>query len=180
MSRAFPVSFIDRQIVDFRAAKVRKYGNFDFQFTTDGVTTRILMLEEKTHGTSTRCLQSLPTRDKWSIDELKRVSRLEDLHIVGVDPGKRELVNCVDMDNPKGTMGRRHRCRCLGSQCVERRCRYAIVDALDNNLANLDNIDLQERHDDRTLLLPLCHILRVGSHPLATSRYRRGRVRRLN
>lgn len=92
-----------RQIVDFRAAKVRQHANFDFQFTTDGVTTRILMLEGKSHGTSTCGLRSPPTRGKWSIDELKRVSRLEELHVIGVDPGKRELVNCVDMDNPKDT-----------------------------------------------------------------------------
>ena len=38
----------------------------------------------------------------WTIDEVKRVSRLEQLHVVGVDPGKLELVVGVDMDNPKG------------------------------------------------------------------------------
>ena len=38
----------------------------------------------------------------WAIDELKRVSRLEEMHIVGVDPGKRELVVCADMDSPRG------------------------------------------------------------------------------
>ena len=91
-----------RQIVDFRAAKVRQHSNFDFQFTTDGVTTRILMFDATKKGkTKTKQLQSMPIRGKWSIDELKRVSRLEDVHVVGVDPGKRDLVNCVDMDDPK-------------------------------------------------------------------------------
>ena len=39
-----------RQIVDFRAAKVRQHSNFDFQFTTDGVTTRILMFDATKNG----------------------------------------------------------------------------------------------------------------------------------
>ena len=46
-------------------------------------------------------LDSLPKRGIWAIDELKRVSRLEEMHVVGVDPGKRELVVCADMDAPR-------------------------------------------------------------------------------
>ena len=32
----------------------------------------------------------------------KHAARLDKMHVVGVDPGKRELVNCVDMDDAKG------------------------------------------------------------------------------
>lgn len=47
-------------------------------------------------------LTSMPSRGIWAIDELKRVSRLQDMHVVGVDPGKKELVVCVDMKDSKG------------------------------------------------------------------------------
>ena len=46
-------------------------------------------------------LTSMPKRGIWAIDQLKHVSRLEQLHVVGVDPGKRELVVGVDMDDSK-------------------------------------------------------------------------------
>ena len=36
----------------------------------------------------------------WHIDELKRVTRLEELHVVGVDPGKVELIVAADADAP--------------------------------------------------------------------------------
>ena len=32
---------------------------------------------------------TLPQRGIWAIDELKRVSKLEELHVVGIDPGNR-------------------------------------------------------------------------------------------
>ena len=53
-------------------------------------------------------LRDIPTRGKWSIDELKRVSRLEQLHVVGIDPGKRELVVGVDMDDPRASSAIRY------------------------------------------------------------------------
>ena len=47
-------------------------------------------------------LTSLPSRGIHAIDELKSVSRLEELHVVGIDPGIREIVVAVDQDDPKG------------------------------------------------------------------------------
>ena len=44
----------------------------------------------------------MPKRGIWAIEQLRHVSRVEQLHVVGVDPGKRELVVGVDMDDPKG------------------------------------------------------------------------------
>ena len=46
-----------------------------------------------------QALMFLPRRGIWAIDELKRVSRLEELHVVGIDPGKKELVVAVDQDD---------------------------------------------------------------------------------
>ena len=42
----------------------------------------------------------MPPRGLFSIDELKRVSRLEQWQVVGVDPGKRELVVAMDTEAP--------------------------------------------------------------------------------
>eukprot|EP00966_Prymnesium_polylepis_P325129 7381113-Prymnesium_polylepis.1 len=46
----------------------------------------------------------MPTRGRFAIDELRHQSRvsLDQLHVVGVDPGKRELIVAVDQDDPKG------------------------------------------------------------------------------
>ena len=41
----------------------------------------------------------LPSRGIWAIDQLKHLSRLE--HVIGVDPGKRELIVGIDADDPK-------------------------------------------------------------------------------
>ena len=88
------------RVVDLRAAKVRRAAHFDFAFTTDGVCARVQM-QAPSKGAPAP-LTSMPARGVWAIDELKRVSRLDALHVVGVDPGKRELVVGVDMDDPKG------------------------------------------------------------------------------
>ena len=86
------------KILDMRATGVQRKHRFDFAFTTDGVGTRVQMVAVRKSDTG---LTSLPRRGIWAIDELKRVSRLEEIHVVGVDPGKRELVVCTDMDAPR-------------------------------------------------------------------------------
>ena len=45
----------------------------------------------------------MPNRGIHAIDELKRLSRLEDLHVVGIDPGIREIIVAVDQDDPQST-----------------------------------------------------------------------------
>lgn len=84
-------------ILDLRAAGVSRRQRFDFAFTTDGVCARLQMRSTATIGE----LTSMPTRGIWAIDQLKHMSRLEKLHVVGIDPGKRELIVGVDMDNSK-------------------------------------------------------------------------------
>mgnify|MGYP006081727013 FL=1 len=88
------------RVLDLRAAGVTRRHRFDFAFTTDGVGARVQM---RTKPKSDTELAGIPTRGVWAIDQLKRASRLEQLHVVGVDPGKRELVCCVDMDDPKAS-----------------------------------------------------------------------------
>jgi hypothetical protein len=88
------------EVFDLRAAKIRQSHRFDHAFTTDGVSVRLqCSVEGKKRG---RQLTSLPFRGIYAIDELKRVSRLEDLHVVGIDPGIREMIVAVDQDDPKG------------------------------------------------------------------------------
>jgi len=43
----------------------------------------------------------LPTRGIWAIDQLKRLSGVEELHVVGIDAGKRELVVGAGVDDPR-------------------------------------------------------------------------------
>jgi hypothetical protein len=93
------------RILDLRAAGVARRRRFDFMFTTDGVCARLQMRTagKTKKGEDSDTLQSMPKRGIWAIDELKRASRLDQLRVVGIDPGKRELVVGVDMDNPKGS-----------------------------------------------------------------------------
>jgi hypothetical protein len=88
-------------IVDLRAAGVHRRQRFDFAFTTDGVCARVQMRSKAVTAPSAP-LSAMPKRGIWAIDQLKHAARAEELHVVGVDPGKRELVNCVDMDDAKG------------------------------------------------------------------------------
>jgi len=53
-------------------------------------------------------LAHLPTRGMWAIDEIKHLTRAEDtddqrrnIHVVGIDPGKRELIVATDSDDPR-------------------------------------------------------------------------------
>lgn len=86
------------EVLDLRAANVRQQHLFDFAFTTDGVCARLQYAKP-----SPKQLQRnhIPTRGLYAIDELKRVSRIEQLHVVGVDPGIREIIVAVDQDDAK-------------------------------------------------------------------------------
>ena len=81
------------EILDLRAAGVSRRERFDFAFTTDGICARLQMRSKMAPIGE---LTSMPKRGIWAINQLKSVSRLEQLHVVGIDPGKRELVVGVD------------------------------------------------------------------------------------
>ena len=87
-------------IIDLRAAGVARRLRFDHAFTTDGVCARVQMRAVAKGAHSD--LTSMPKRGIWEIEQLRHVSRIEDIQVVGVDPGKREIVVGIDMDDPKG------------------------------------------------------------------------------
>jgi hypothetical protein len=93
------------RVLDLRAAGVHRRHHFAFAFTTDGVSLHLNMekpgLGNKKKAKASTLAAMMPVRGIHSIDELKRVSRLEDMHVIGIDPGKRELVVAVDRDDPK-------------------------------------------------------------------------------
>lgn len=66
---------------------------FVFSFDTDGVSARLLLEREVpvAHAPSSGCL---PTRGKYFIDDLKQRNCAigDDVHVIGVDPGKVELI----------------------------------------------------------------------------------------
>ena len=88
------------QVVDLRAAGVHRRSHFAFAFTTDGVSIHLNM--EKPSRDKAARLAAMPSRGIHSIDALKQFARSEEVHAVGIDPGKRELVVAVDRDDPKG------------------------------------------------------------------------------
>lgn len=91
------------QVVDLRAARVTRRHRFDFAFTTDGVGARVQMRDKSKQPSDGAPPTIAPKRGVWAIDQLKQATRIDQLHVVGVDPGKRELVVCVDMDDPKAS-----------------------------------------------------------------------------
>jgi hypothetical protein len=91
--------FMFATVLDARAAKVKQGWCIEDGFTTDGVTARIQHAVDKGRDAD-RMLTRMPKRGLFAIDELKRVSRLEHWQVVGVDPGKRELVVAMDVEAP--------------------------------------------------------------------------------
>jgi hypothetical protein len=95
------------QVLDLRAAGVHRRHHFAFAFTTDGVGLHLNMQvpgkkeAKKAKATTKKKLTAMPVRGVHSIDALKHAARLEEMHVIGIDPGKRELIVAVDRDDPK-------------------------------------------------------------------------------
>ena len=51
----------------------------------------------------------VPSRGLYVIDQLKHLSRIKEAQIIGADPGKRELLVCVDADAPEFVNEKRQR-----------------------------------------------------------------------
>ena len=83
-------------LINLRACKVRHPENFAFHLTTDGVSARLVMARKPA---SVNLPMGIPSRGLWCIDELKARAHGRSVHVVGVDPGKRELLVAVDMDD---------------------------------------------------------------------------------
>ena len=104
-----------RRVLDLRAAGVHRRHHFAFAFTTDGVSLHLDMqvpgkksaaaapAAKKAKAAATaKKLAAMPVRGVHSIDALKHAARPEEMHVIGIDPGKRELIVAVDRDDPKG------------------------------------------------------------------------------
>lgn len=127
-------------VFDLRAAKVRRRHHFAFNFTTDGFSSHLLMhnpAKAAPKGKRKRDEEvevlptSIPTRGRWSIDALKHASRNPDaeLHVIGIDPGKIELIHAVDADadaktTPSVRYTRKERYRDMRTRQYEAEMRY--------------------------------------------------------
>lgn len=86
-------------VLNYRCVRTTKRWRIKDGFTTDGICARVQQERTESLPKKRQPLTSLPRRGVWAMDELKRVSRLEELHVVGIDPGKKELVVAVDQDH---------------------------------------------------------------------------------
>ena len=92
------VIHIPRQIV-----KRMKGRTFSGSIRTDGISVRLCFTKPekatKKRKRSEQTLESVPRRGIYAIDQLKHLSR-QSYQLIGADPGKRELLVCVDEDAP--------------------------------------------------------------------------------
>ena len=86
-------------VLDYRRAGVQQRHRIKHGFTTDGVCARVQHVVRAEAATKT--LESVPRRGVWLIDQLKAVARSNDVHVVGIDPGKAELIVGVDRNDPR-------------------------------------------------------------------------------
>ena len=91
--------FTFTSVMNYRCVRTTRPWKIKDGFTTDGVCARVQQERVERLPKQRPQLNSLPRRGIWAIDELKRVSRLDELHVIGIDPGKKELVVAVDQDN---------------------------------------------------------------------------------
>ena len=111
---------------------------FACSMRTDGVSVRLLFERAPRAAHSKAAMTSFPRRGLHAIDACKHLSRLEEkVHLVGADPGKRELLVCVDDSSERRTVRytaaqRREDLRVEAHLEEERRRRpQALTDALD-------------------------------------------------
>ena len=82
-----------------------KHKVFAGSFRTDGVSARLLFNKpsrssgKRKRGGDPVRLERFPRRGIYAIDQLKHLSR--DIQLIGADPGKRELLVCVDANHPE-------------------------------------------------------------------------------
>jgi hypothetical protein len=65
--------------------------------------------------------EPVPSRGLYVIDELKHLSRMKAAQVLGADPGKRELLVCVDADAPKFANEKRQRLPSVRYTMAQRR-----------------------------------------------------------
>lgn len=93
------------ELFDLRSVKTSKKWTFDYSsFTTDGTCVRLPYTVLHKSSLDQK-LTNPPKRGIWSMDAIKSVTRqgLDYWHVISIDPGKRELVCGVDMDDVRGS-----------------------------------------------------------------------------
>ena len=108
-----------------RNVKVARGCRFAGSIRTDGVSVR-LFFERDTAASAQKnkkrkrgggdnersgiqTVDGLPRPGLYSIDEIKHLSRIRQAQIIGADPGKRELLACVDIDDVPDQLTFKHR-----------------------------------------------------------------------
>ncbi len=80
-----------------RQCFTKKWYSFHHMIETDGVSCSILLLRKDKVGKRIR-INKIPNKEKY-INELKDYTDIQDKKIVAIDPGKCDLIFCVDGDN---------------------------------------------------------------------------------
>ena len=102
------------RVIDLKKAGVHERHLFDFSFRTDGVGAFVLMRKPR-HETAEQALKRerqrrlILRRGFWTEEQLRDASglTLSELAVIGIDPGKYDIIHCVDMDSPYTSAERR-------------------------------------------------------------------------
>lgn len=163
--------------VDRSKVKMAKGVVFAYSMRTDGLSARLVLAPEasaaarrglkkkakkavvenagdgSSHATAPSMEDGFPKMGLYTIDELKRRSRdLERAQIIGADPGKSELLVCVDTF---GTPRRRRRLPCVRYTSAQRRhetsvARHASMEKAELPEAIADANEALSKHDSRS------------------------------
>lgn len=82
----------------------KNWYSFHYMIETDGVSCSILLLRKDKVGKKV-IINKNPNREQY-IDELKDYSKLQDKNIVAIDPGKMDLLFCVDSSDTEANQYR--------------------------------------------------------------------------
>lgn len=101
------------RVLDLKKAGVHQRDLFEFSFRTDGVGAFVLMRKPR-HETAEQALKRerqrrfMPKQGFWTEEQLRSASglTLSKLAVIGIDPGKYDIIHCVDMDSPTRTLFR--------------------------------------------------------------------------
>jgi hypothetical protein len=105
------------RVIDLKRAGIHQRHLFDFSFRTDGVGAFVMLRKPKKESDAVaafcdmqaaRTVRVLPTRGFWTTEQLRAATglTLSQLYVIGIDPGKRDIIHCVDMDDQKKTLFR--------------------------------------------------------------------------
>jgi hypothetical protein len=107
------------QVLDLRAGGVKRRHRFDFTFTTDGVCARLQMRNKSRPATRGRGRAAIPRRGLFTIEQLQKLGKIEDFLVIGIDPGKHELIVAVVI--PDADDGDTKKCRIVRYTLKQRR-----------------------------------------------------------